>query len=340
MIEIIDTKYTFQQLKKANGEESIQPDGSLRGFKRYFVDDKTSVVLIVPPDNDEASFREAQSVYNIGRHLYSQQVPVPKIYDFDRQSGQLLMEDLGDIRLYDLLQGADEAFILNWYRKVIKVLLAMQFQGRRGFSLDWCYDSMVYDENIMISQESDYFLNSLCRDYCGFDWSRDGVARECCHIARQAARAVNGFFLHRDFQSRNLMIKDNKIKIIDFQGGRFGPLAYDLASLLRDPYMSLPADMQQELLDFYFSELQGYMHYDKEQFVRDYFFLSLQRNLQILGAFAFLSQKRKKDFFARFILPSLESLQELLRLPAGEKYPLLNQLTVNCCEWIKNNERK
>ncbi|MBW2502091.1 MAG: phosphotransferase, partial [Deltaproteobacteria bacterium] len=142
------------------------------------------------------------------------------------------------------------------------------------------------------------------------------------------------YFLHRDFQSRNLMVTAGEIRIIDFQGGRLGPLGYDLASLLIDPYAGIPAGLQQRLLEHYLEQLCTY-GLDDRAFLKGYKSLALQRNLQILGAFAFLAERKQKSFFRQFIPPAARSLQQLLAGPDGDNYPELRRLSEKIIEILE-----
>ena len=128
------------------------------------------------------------------------------------------------------------------------------------------------------------------------------------------------------------MVKEGKVRIIDFQGGRLGPLGYDLASLLHDPYVSLPQGVRESLLEEYLMVLRQYIAYDPAQFREEYFYLSLQRHLQALGAFAFLGGQRGKSFFLQFIRPALLSLQTLLLDKGKRRYPDLAGLIATCLE--------
>lgn len=318
--------------------QAISPDGSERRFVRLVGPGKRSILIIQPPEGDEMGMHEATSACSIGKHLYARGVPVPEIYGFDQESGQLFVEDLGDKRLYDMLAPASEDEQVHWYKQVVDVLVRMQVQGVEDFSTTWCWDTSRYDRHLMLERESGYFLHALCRDFfaLSFEWQR--VEEECCLLADRAALAPADFFLHRDFQSRNIMIKDDRIRIIDFQGGRLGPLAYDLASLLLDPYMALSSRVKRTIKEYYFSRLREIVSYDPAQFEREYFLLSLQRNLQILGAFAFLSRKRNKVFFARFIGPALQTLNTLLAKPEAADYGGLRKLARQCLLLFMSNE--
>lgn len=122
------------------------------------------------------------------------------------------------------------------------------------------------------------------------------------------------------------MIKEGAVRFIDFQGGRLGPLGYDLASLLIDPYSRLPLSLQDELLTHYLQAIHGYAELEEAAFKRQFSLLALQRNMQIVGAFSFLSQIRQKVFFLDFIQPSLVSLKNRLEEPLFKDYSLLRTM--------------
>ncbi|HER63361.1 MAG TPA: hypothetical protein ENO11_05225 [Desulfobacteraceae bacterium] len=214
--------------------------------------------------------------------------------------------------------------------------MRMQVKGGEGFDASWCWQTPVYDRALMLERESGYFLQALCHDFFGLEPDTGTLNREFGLIAEMAGKAPAGFFLHRDFQSRNIMITDGAIRIIDFQGGRLGPLGYDLASLLIDPYVCLSKELQEALLDEYLSELLKQVKYDPHALREEYLYLSLQRNLQILGAFAFLGKQRGKSFFLPFIQPALLSIRELLRKAESAQYPVLVGVIDSCLEKIGN----
>ncbi|MCI5166628.1 MAG: aminoglycoside phosphotransferase, partial [Candidatus Electrothrix sp. GM3_4] len=201
-----------------------------------------------------------------------------------------------------------------------------------------------YDRALMLEQESGYFLRALCRNFLQLEIAEDKIAQDFNELARKASQAEATFFLHRDFQSRNIMVQQDRVRFIDYQAGRLGPLAYDLASLLIDPYAALPAPVQDELLEKYLDTLNtldtldtvtALLPYDRVQFRQEYLLLALQRNLQILGAFAFLSQQRGKPFFRQYLAPALHSLQALLAKTATAEYLYLKSLNRRCLEKLE-----
>jgi len=312
--------------------EPLLPDGSLRRFCRLIRADGARAVAAVPPD-DSLGLREAKAGWQIGRHLFDCGAPVPEPLAFDETSGLLLCEDLGDVRLHDVVlqRGPDSAEVIVLYQQTVVELAKMQVRGREQFDSAWCWDTPRYDRHVMLERESGYFLRALCRDLLQLDYDQAALAEEFAALADKAALADAFFFLHRDFQSRNIMVQAGRVRFIDYQAGRLGPLAYDLASLLIDPYAALPQEMQDELLEHYLDALNALLPYDREQFRHEYLLLALQRNLQILGAFAFLSSQRGRPFFRPYIEPALRSL--LAKLPA-EEYPCLKSLTERCLKAI------
>jgi aminoglycoside/choline kinase family phosphotransferase len=238
----------------------------------------------------------------------------------------VILADLGDQRLYDLTAEAhasgDWNTAMTSYTQVVEELAHMQIQAAQGLDPTWCWDTPNYDLDLMLQRESGYFLQALCTDLLGLSWDRKAVDRERLAIAQGAAQADSGFFLHRDFQSRNIMIFQNRPWFIDFQGGRLGPLGYDLASLLIDPYAALPVEMQHRLMARYLTILARLIPVEETAFRSQYHFLSLQRGMQIAGAFANLGYLQGKEFFLPYLRPTLDFLMHTLD-PA---FPALTKL--------------
>lgn len=300
--------------------QRLAGDGSSRKFWRVGRKDGEGLCLaVLPAGNTEQDMKEARSARMIGLHLHDCGVRVPAQYGWDKETGLLLFEDLGDIKLHDLVEQSrnqsgemDVQAVRPWYIQAVQQLALMQIRGAAGFDCDLCWDSREYDRSLMLSRESGYFLRAFWQELLGRELV-PGIEEEFEWVATAASQAAPVFFLHRDFQSRNIMVQNGQVCIIDFQGGRMGPLGYDLASLLIDPYTALPSLFQEELLHLYLDAVRALHPLDEQQFHREYSFLALQRNLQIIGAFSFLSRTRGKLFFSRFITPALVSLTERLK---------------------------
>ncbi|MEN8143097.1 MAG: phosphotransferase, partial [Thermodesulfobacteriota bacterium] len=242
-------------------------------------------------------------------------------------TGIILCEDLGDLLLHNAVtkESWSEEDIVSVYGQAVEMLAQMQVDGGRDFKQGWCWDSGRYDRTIMLDRESGYFSRACCRELLGLNIP-DGLHEEFILLADLASSAPAGFFLHRDFQSRNIMVYKKQLRVIDFQGGRLGPLGYDLASLLNDPYVSLADPIKDRLIVRYLQALSNYMDVDGSLFMESYYWLSLQRNLQIIGAFSYLSNIKGKKFFRGFLQPAVLLLDKLLAKPLGGRFPVLRVL--------------
>ncbi len=309
-------------------EPGIQPlhgDGSDRRWFRLRHGDE-SLILADHGICCGEGRQEVDAYVAIGGHLRRRRVPVPHIYLHDRCSGLVFLEDLGDTLLQDGLGKMSSDEVLHWYRRVIDGWITMAMDGGRGFDPDWTYQTPRYDRRVIIDNECRYFMEAFVRGHLGWDMDDAPLMDEFEWIARQIeSHAVTGF-LHRDLQSRNIMLRKEEIYFVDFQGGRLGPLQYDLAALLIDPYASLPVALQRQLYDHALRQLQERHGIDAEKFRRGYPFCALARNLQMLGAFGFLTDTKGKSWFARYIPRAVSSLHRRLAAGPAERLPRLKAL--------------
>ncbi len=272
--------------------------------------------VVIEPAPGPRGVKEAESFFIIGTHLFSRGVPVPEIYYFERDSGWLVVEDLGDKHVQDealfLLSEGNMAGFKQLYARVLGVLVLMQEKGSPGFNASWCWQGPIYDSRLAMEKEGLYFLKAFLKGYMELSFSEEILVRELAELSGLVDDyGSQGFILHRDFQSRNLMICQEKIMIIDFQAARLGPPAYDLASVLHDPYVNMPWNIRQELYHKYL-ELTGRTAGDKG-FGRQFHLFSILRLLQALGAYGFLTKVKKRYFFRSFMKPALEGLERLLQ---------------------------
>ncbi len=302
----------------------IVPDGSTRKFYRVTHRSKKLGIAIVTDCKDDNGMREIEAVYRIGSHLKMVGAPVPEIYGWSRQHGTLLYEDLGNMRFHSYLENVNGEQKRVMYEKCLDGLLDMQLSAKQGFLKSWCYDTPVYDDHLMIERESKYFLTAFLNNYLGMDIDFCSLEKDFREIAANCVvEEEKQVFLHRDFQSRNIMINDNNPVFIDFQGGRMGPAGYDLASLLIDPYTGLSDEFQDSLFSYYSTKAVGRIFTDHEQWRKQYEYLALQRNMQVLGAFSFLSRECGKLFFEDYIVPAFTSLKKRLAYSLFDKYEAL-----------------
>lgn len=308
-----------------DGAQPLKGDGSDRRFFRLL--GSPTLILLHHPNPPGLGVNENDSYFNLGRHLRARGVPVPEIHQYCREEGWLLLEDLGDIDLEAALkrQGGDGQVRFR-YRQALDMLINQQVAGKEGFDPAWCFDTPVVHRPFLWERECGYFVRAFLQGYLGLQVSLDELAPDFERLLTGALPPAPNFFLHRDFQSRNLMIKDGRLRVIDFQGGRLGPLGYDVAALLIDPYVNLSPAWQEELLAYYLDRLAARLPgVDREAFTGPYRHLALCRNLQILGAFGYLTKVKEKPQFARYIPAALAGLRQRLAAAAGE-FPLLERL--------------
>jgi N-acetylmuramate 1-kinase len=305
--------------------QTLAGDGSDRRFYRLL--GSPTVVLLFhpfPPGGEEVN--ENDSYYLLGRHLRSRGAPVPEIHTYCREEFWMLLEDVGDISLESFLQRRpQESQVRHWYRQALDILLAMQVEGNEGFDSSWCFDTPVVHRPFLWERECRYFVRAFLQHYLGLKVTLEDLAPDFEPLLTGALPPGPNYFLHRDYQSRNLFIAGGRLRVLDFQGGRLGPLGYDVASLLIDPYVNLSEAWQAELLDYYLERLQTRLAVEADAFREQYFHLALCRNLQVLGAYAFLSKVKGKENFARYIPAAVAALTRRLQSRPGA-FPRLERL--------------
>jgi len=305
--------------------QPLAGDGSDRQWFRLVQGDR-SLILVDHGINLTQGTSEADAFIDIGRHLKRSSVPVPDIVDYDRFAGVVILEDLGDRHLQQVVTQAPKAEIVVLYEQVVAAQIHMAISGAEGFDPGWAFQTPVYDAELVLEKECRYFMEAFVRDYLHLEVAFEHLQEEFDHLANRAAGAETIGFMHRDFQSRNIMIHDGQIFFIDFQGGRRGPLAYDLASLLIDPYVALPMSVRKHLIEVAARMISEAKAGSSEQFRLDLKYCTLTRNLQILGAFGFLTLKKEKPFFRNYIHPAVHTLGESLSGGFEDKFPRLRRL--------------
>ena len=289
---------------------TLAGDGSMRLFQRLEPRHGQTYIFMQNPPQNNFLKKENLAYLKIGNHLYSRGVPLPRILKYDSKSGFFILEDMGDRTLQDEASSSRER--IKIYENVIETLLMLQIEGKKGFDTAWCCQTPFYDASLMREKEAWYFRDSFLRDYIGVDTNSSVLNEAFEHIISMAEKADKNYLLHRDFQSRNIMYRGEGIAILDWQGARLGPLAYDLASLLIDPYVDLHPDERHHLIDVYASLLKDIKPDAHESFKKYFVFIAVMRNLQILGAYSFLSLKQGKNYFKKYIPVALNSLRALL----------------------------
>lgn len=288
----------------------ISGGGSDRSFFRIEKQGKSIILMVSPAhDGDFRYYRE------IGRFLRERGIGVPEFYEADQEKKILFMEDVGEESLYLKFQrGMPEEEVIYWYHKVLETLAHMQIEGEKKWADCPAVTERTFDCKTL-SWETEYFQENFLEKYCGIAIpDRAGLSREFKGLAEKVASEPL-YFMHRDFQSQNIMIHHNEVRIIDFQGARRGLLQYDVAAVLKDAYVVLPEATRKKLLVFYLDKLEdhGLTIVDRDHFFEIFILAGLQRNMQALGAFSFLSLVKGKEWFKQYIPAGVAYLDQALQ---------------------------
>jgi aminoglycoside/choline kinase family phosphotransferase/choline kinase len=307
--------------------QKLAGDGSDRLWYRVSHDNSSFILGdhgICLPDTE--SLKQITAFIHIGRHLFSQGIPVPRILNHDRLSGMVILDDLGDVHLEALAkQQKDTPALVKLYQDVIDRLVEFSIQGARGFNPEWTCQTPTYSKELILEKECRYFMDAFINGYLNQNVSRQTLADEFDYIADQALEDGFTGLMHRDCQSRNIMIRKGQPFFIDFQSARIGPLQYDLASLLFDPYVNLEEEVKEDLLNYAVKKL-NLNSIQEKAFIRNYRFCCLTRNLQFLGAFAYLTRIKKKICFEQYIPFAVNSLKHIIMGLNPDRIPKLAKL--------------
>lgn len=306
--------------------EPIPVDGSSRIFVRLHADSGTMVVLYAP-DNQA----ENRAWLGIGEHLAGLGVPVARQIAADEDAGLFLMEDLGNSSLERAVNalGYDPGAQAMLLEPVLAVLARIQAKGAEGFDQSLCFDSLDLDPGFLRQREAGYFLEQFVKGACGVDEEPPGLSAELDEASRRAGEAGPRGLVHRDFQSRNILVRRGGMGLVDYQGARLGPAQYDAASIIHDPYLNLNWDLRARLLDVYLTLREAEGPFDREAFTEGWPWVSLSRIMQALGAYGFLTRVRGRGHFARYMAPALETLRRLLDEPALAELGELRRLAAD-----------
>jgi aminoglycoside/choline kinase family phosphotransferase len=298
--------------------ERVQPlQGQLGGSGRKIIrlsSEKLSAIGILYDVRDEnVAFLE------FSRHFRRHGLPVPEIYAEDLSHGAYLEEDFGSTTLFEFLSDhrngatiAPEA--VEAYRKVVAVLPRFQVEAGSDLNYKVCYPRASFDRQ-SIAWDLNYFKYYFLR-LAGIPFNEQALERDFSRLTKLLLSASRDYFLYRDFQSRNIMLRkslnEDQPFFLDYQGGRKGALQYDIASLLYDAKADLPPDLRQQLLDHYLDSLSGFLDLDRSAFMQYYYAYVYVRIMQALGAYGFRGFYERKEHFLQSVPYALKNIRWLL----------------------------
>lgn len=326
---------TFGKIFNDNDDfvtEMLKGDGSDRIWRRLRTPENSMIVAdhgLTPPE-DFGKINETEAFINIGRHLNAKNLAAAPIYFHDAFAGLVFTEDLGDLNLQAyVLKHCNKQQVIQIYMQIIDNLILFNREGIKGFAREWAWQTASYDRDLIINNECGYFRRRFVEEYLGIGTVALDLQAEFEYLAEKITQHSLWGLMHRDMQSRNIMIKDGKPYYIDYQGARLGPLQYDLASLLYDPYVMLDESTRNLLLNYCYDheELLGW----QDKLEKGFYYCALSRSMQALGAYAFLSRIKGKPWFKTYMTPALQNLYNLLNdAHFRNKFCVLRQVVDQC----------
>jgi aminoglycoside/choline kinase family phosphotransferase len=305
-------KRLFEQHFRRLAEDTKPLQGQLGGSGRTIVRLVGGGVSAIGILN---SVREENVAFlEFSRHFHKHGLPVPEIYAEDLPRGAYIEEDLGDTTLFEFLgQNRTGETVapqtIEAYRKVVAALPRFQVEAGRDLNYKVCYPRSSFDRQ-SIAWDLNYFKYYFLR-LAGIPFNEQALEDDFSRLTKFLLSANHGYFLYRDFQSRNVMLRDGQPFFLDYQGGRKGALQYDIASLLYDGKADLPPELRQSLLDYYLDCLASYSGIERGAFMEHYYAYVYVRILQALGAYGFRGFYERKAHFLQSVPYALKNLRWL-----------------------------
>jgi len=316
----------------AESIELLPGSGSARRYYRL----RSGTTTALGAYNHDAA--ENDAFFSFTDHFQSVGLPVPKIYSIDYDLFIYLLEDLGDETLFSFLttikqQSGSPTEISSVYRRVIEFLPKFQITGHQGLDYDRCYPRAAFDRQSMI-WDLNYFKYYFLK-LAKIPFDEQALENDFEVFSGYLSEVPSDFFMYRDFQSRNIMLCDEKLYFIDYQGGRKGALQYDIASLLWDAKADLSIASREELFKYYLLQLAKYIKVDVVPFTQYYFAFVYIRIMQALGAYGYRGFYERKEHFLQSIPFAVNNLKWLLNnAPLQTSTPEL----IRCLELITEKE--
>ena len=306
--------------------EKLKGDGGHRSYTRLKKGPQTFILMSC--GEEDPSLKLFIEVQNRLKNF----VHVPKIFYYDLKKGQLLLEDLGDQSLERIFLNKEKACWLSLYQKALRQLIDLQSQVQ-ALEQDPVFDSQFFLNEIdsALFDTEKYFCVVLSQQ--SFDKGLLKSFKEEIELVLSHFKEEDLVYCHRDFHSRNLMIKNNKVQLIDFQDAGKGPWCYDLASLLYDSYVALPN--REELARFYFENLNPVLKEKVKNLKRVDKMLKLQflqRGFKACGRFCAFKVEDNKDSHLKYLGPSFKLLEQTAR---GLNYPGISKYAHSLAQRLK-----
>ena len=304
--------------------EQIDELPSSGSNRRYFrLKGRESVIGV-----SGTSIEENEAFLYMARHFREKGLPVPQVYAVSDNHAFYIQEDLGDTLLFNAIEKGRKSSVFDeeeklLLHKTITRLPDIQFRGADGFDFSHCYPQAEFNQRSIL-WDLNYFKYCFLKA-TGLEFNEVKLQDDFERLKTDLMQDMGDTFMYRDFQARNVMMKDGEPYFIDFQGGRRGPIYYDVASFVWQARSRYPENLRKEMVQTYLRALKGYMDVDEAHFNERLRLFILFRTLQVLGAYGFRGYFEKKPHFLASVPYALGNLRRLLQKPF-EYYPYLNEI--------------
>ena len=295
--------------EKVSSISSLPQGGSYRQYYRITGKSKTALGVFNSDKKENISF------ISFTKHFINRGLSVPEIYTEELEKNIYLIQYLGDTTLFSYINKVrkEKSFtseLINIYKKAIEELPKFQILAGKDIDYSVCYPRASFDKQSMLWDLNYFKYYFLKLAKIPFDEQKLEDDFQC--FTDYLLQADCSFFLYRDFQSRNIMLHDNCLYFIDYQGGRKGALQYDIASLLYDAKADVPQDVRNELTEYYIKTISKLIHLNRKEFTEYFYGYVIIRIMQTLGAFGFRGLYERKEHFVQSIPYAIKNLKWLL----------------------------
>ena len=335
-----DIQNILAELTRSIGETPkdilpIAESGSARKYFRIITDSKSLIGTY------SSNIEENEAFLCFSKHFHDLGLNVPEVFAVNEEKTCYLQSDFGDDNLFAHVQKAlmsnggpstgsgtlasYSENVINLYKKALGHLVKLQVLGHQGLDYSKAYPTERFDRQAIID-DLNYFKYYFVKPHEEIDFNETRLGKDFEAFADFVSQAPCDFFMYRDFQSRNIMVKDNELYFIDFQGGRKGPLNYDVVSLLYQVKAQIPQAIRDKLVEYYKAELSQYMSPEAVKFDSYQPYFVYLRLMQVLGAYGFRGLIQKKSHFIESIPYALKELKTWNEAHPLNKYPELQHV--------------
>ena len=331
-MQIPDIQNILAELTRSIGETPkdilpIAESGSARKYFRVITDQRNLIGTY------SSNIEENEAFLTFSKHFHDLGLNVPEVFAVNDEKTCYLQSDFGDDNLFAHVQKAllsdgpstGSGTLISLYKKALSHLVKLQVLGHKGLDYSKAYPTERFDRQAIID-DLNYFKYYFVKPHEEIDFNETRLGKDFETFADFVSQAPCDFFMYRDFQSRNIMVKDGELYFIDFQGGRKGPLNYDVVSLLYQVKAQIPQETRDELVEYYKTELSQYLNPEVVKFDTYQPYFVYLRLMQVLGAYGFRGLIQKKSHFIESIPYALREIEALSKATPLTAYPELHNV--------------